>query len=81
MISTNVAESDSSSPSALVSPKSSVPSPNPQMISSKAICTMKLAAESIALTPTAMPEEPPTRWKNRIITASRPTALGTARPM
>ena len=46
----------SSSPSALVSPKSSVPRPNPQMISSRPICTMKLAAESIALTPTAMPD-------------------------
>ena len=51
------------------------------MTSSRPICTRKLAAESIALTPTAMPDEPPTRWKNRIITASRPAALGTARPM
>ena len=42
---------DSRSPRALVRPKSSVPSPKPQMISSRPICTMKLAAESIALTP------------------------------
>ncbi len=45
------------------------------------ICTAKPAALSIAPIATAETRSTPTFWKKRMVMASRPAALGTARLM
>ena len=80
--STSVAASPSSSPSALGEPEVERAEAEPADDQQQADLHDEVGRGVDRARPRPRcPTEPPTRWKNRIITARRPTALGTARPM